>query len=269
MTTDTGPAPARVGPGSVSGTPDTPSTTTPAPGDDVVGGAWEALRTVRDPELDTDVVSLDFVASVVVDDSAAGRVAHVRLRLPTYFCAPNFAFLMVADAWDAVSGVPGLDDVDIQLIDHFASEAINAGVAARAGFVGAMAGTEVGEAVEELDGLRRTFTERAVMAGTDLVVRPLLTAGHTVEQIATMTLGDADSLAGEVGTVDDLRRLRDRRRELGLPTDDAAPLVLDPSGRRVGVEAMPLHLRKARSYQVGVDANTSICRGQLAVRYGV
>ncbi|MDF2979426.1 MAG: hypothetical protein K0S40_4154, partial [Actinomycetospora sp.] len=31
----------------------------------------------------------------------------------------------------------------------------------------------------------------------------------------------------------------------------------------------PLHLRKARSYQVGVDANTSICRGQLAARYGV
>ena len=27
----------------------------------------------------------------------------VHLRLPTYFCAPNFAFLMVADAYDAVS----------------------------------------------------------------------------------------------------------------------------------------------------------------------
>jgi metal-sulfur cluster biosynthetic enzyme len=231
---------------------DTPPTT-------VVGGVWEALRTVRDPELDNDVVSLDFVAECSVTDDG---VAHVRLRLPTYFCAPNFAFLMVADAWDAVSQVEGLTDVDVTLIDHFASDAINSGVAARAGFVHSMAGTEVGEAVEELHELRRSFTERAMMAGTDLVVRPMMRAGATPEQVAEMTLADAPPSP-------DLTRLRARRRELGIPTDDDAPLVVDPVGRTVGLEALPLHLRKARSYQVGVDANTSICRGQLAARYGL
>ena len=225
----------------------------------VVGRVREALRTVRDPELDNDVVSLDFVASLEVDEN---RVAHVRLRLPTYFCAPNFAFLMVADAWDAVSTVDGLDDVDVELIDHFAADAINRGVAARAGFVHSMAGTEVGEAVEELDTLRRQFTERALMAGTDLVVRPLAKAGKTPEELAAMTLGDAPESA-------DLDRLRARRRELGIPSGDDDALVVDPSGRKVGVEALPLHLRKARSFQVGVEANTSICRGQLAVRYGL
>ncbi|MEJ2869888.1 iron-sulfur cluster assembly protein [Actinomycetospora sp. OC33-EN08] len=231
--------------------------------EEVVGRVWEALRTVRDPELDTDIVSLDFVGSVEIDsDDDRGRVARVSLRLPTYFCAPNFAFLMVADAWDAVSGVDGLTDVEVTLVDHFASDAINAGVAARAGFVHSMAGTDVGEAVAELHELRRTFTERALMAGTDLVVRPLVREGATPEQVAAMTLGDAPA-------TDDLRRLRARRRELGIPAGDADPLVVDPSGRTVGVEALPLHLRKARSYQVGVDANTSICRGQLAVRYGL
>ncbi|MDD7941315.1 iron-sulfur cluster assembly protein [Actinomycetospora lutea] len=219
---------------------------------------WEALRTVRDPELDSDVVSLDFVGSCSVSDG----VAHVSLRLPTYFCAPNFAFLMVADAHDAVSAVDGVTRADVTLADHFASDAINAGVAARAGFVGSMAGTEVGEAVAELDDLRRTFTERALMAGTDLVVRPIMREGATPEQVAAMTLGDAPDSA-------DLRRLRARRRELGIPADDGDPLVVDPSGATVGVDALPLHLRKARSYQVGVDANTSICRGQLAARYGV
>ncbi|GLZ46456.1 hypothetical protein Acsp06_26410 [Actinomycetospora sp. NBRC 106375] len=230
---------------------DTPAT--------LLAGVWEALRAVRDPELDTDVVSLDFVGSCSVTDDG---VAHVALRLPTYFCAPNFAFLMVADAWDAVAAVPGVARPDVVLVDHFASDAINAGVAARAGFVSSMAGTEVGEAVSELDDLRRTFTERALMAGTDLVVRPLMAAGATPEQVAGMTLGDAPAS-------DDLRRLRTRRRELGIPSDDADPLVVDPTGATVGVEALPLHLRKARSYQVGVDANTSICRGQLAARYGV
>ncbi|MFC5060696.1 iron-sulfur cluster assembly protein [Actinomycetospora atypica] len=230
--------------------------------EEVAGRVWEALRTVRDPELDTDVVSLDFVGAVEIDETDRGRVARVTLRLPTYFCAPNFAFLMVADAWDAVSTVEGLTDVEVTLIDHFASDAINTGVAARAGFVSSMAGTEIGEAVDELHDLRRTFTERALMAGTDLVVRPMMRDGATPEQVAGMTLGEAPAS-------DDLRRLRERRRELGIPSEDSDPLVVDPSGRTVGVEALPLHLRKARSYQVGVDANTSICRGQLAVRYGV
>ena len=186
--------------------------------------------------------------------------------LPTYFCAPNFAFLMVADAHDAVAAVPGVTAVDVTLVDHFASDAINAGVAARAGFVGAMNGAPggiepVGEAVAELDELRATFTARAVMAGTDVVVRPLLRAGHSPEQVAAMRLGDAPDTR-------DRERLRERRRELGLPADDTAPLVIDPTGHAVGVEALPLHLRKARSYQVGVEANTGICSGQLAARYG-
>ena len=69
-----------------------------------VSAALAALATVRDPELDEPITALGFVASCVV--SCEGR-AVVRLRLPTYFCAPNFAFLMVADAYDAVTAVPG------------------------------------------------------------------------------------------------------------------------------------------------------------------
>jgi metal-sulfur cluster biosynthetic enzyme len=56
---------------------------------------WRALDTVLDPELDEPITDLDFVESCTV--SAEG-VATVRLRLPTFFCAPNFSFLMVADA---------------------------------------------------------------------------------------------------------------------------------------------------------------------------
>ncbi len=71
----------------------------------VVSAALAALTTVRDPELDEPITTLGFVASCAV--SCDGR-AVVRLRLPTYFCAPNFAFLMVADAYDAVTAVPGV-----------------------------------------------------------------------------------------------------------------------------------------------------------------
>ena len=48
-----------------------------------------ALDTVRDPELDEPVTSLGFVASCELSEDG---VAEVHLRLPTYFCAPNFAF---------------------------------------------------------------------------------------------------------------------------------------------------------------------------------
>ena len=59
------------------------------------------------------------------------------------------------------------------LDDHFASDAINDGVAARAGFVESFEGF----ANDELDDLRRDFVRKAVLAGTDRVCRPLLAAG--------------------------------------------------------------------------------------------
>src|SRR6516164_11068299 len=130
-----------------------------------VGTALAALATVRDPELDEPITTLGFVTSCTV--SADGD-ARVRLRLPTYFCAPNFAFLMVADAYDAVSGVAGVRSTEVLLEDHFASDAINGGVAAQAGFVASFDG----EAVSELGGLRADFLRKAVMAGTDQVARP-------------------------------------------------------------------------------------------------
>ncbi len=215
-----------------------------------------ALDGVRDPELDEPVTSLGFVASCTVDDG----VAEVHLRLPTYFCAPNFAFLMVADAHDAVSTVAGVTRAVIVLDDHFASESINAGVAARAGFVG----TFGDEAVDELDTLRRDFVRRAVLAGTDRVVRPLLRSGRTSEQLATMSLGEVPPSA-------ELSALRDRRRELGLPTGDADPFLVDvATGRPVERDeiALRLHLGRARLSRVNIEANGSICRGMLADRYG-
>jgi metal-sulfur cluster biosynthetic enzyme len=214
----------------------------------------DSLEAVRDPELDEPITSLGFVTSCTV--SADGAV-RVRLRLPTYFCAPNFAFLMVADAYDAVSAVPGVVLAEILLEDHFVASAINDGVAARAGFTG----TFGEEAVSELHELRATFLRKAVMAGTDIVCRPLLAAGTTPDELLGMVLGDVPSS-------DALERLRRRRGELGLPCSEDDPLVIDPlSGLPVGLDALPLHLRRARVTRTGIEANTSICSGMLQFRY--
>jgi len=221
----------------------------------VVSAALSALATVRDPELDEPITTLGFVASCAV--SCEGR-AVVRLRLPTYFCAPNFAFLMVADAYDAVTAVQGVRSAEVILEDHFASDAINAGVAARAGFVASFDG----EAVAELGDLRAQFLRKAVMAGTDLVCRPLVAAGVTQAELMVLTLG-------AVPASPELLRLRQRRAELGLPAGDDALLLIDPkTGHPVSPDATPLHLRRARITRISLEANGSICRGMLRHRYG-
>jgi hypothetical protein len=140
----------------------------------------------------------------------------------------------------------------VVLDDHFASDAINEGVAARAGFVASFEG----EAIDELDQLRKDFLRKAVLAGTDMVCRPL-----SGQDLAAMTLGDVPGSEA-------LDRLRRRRTELGLPADDSAPLLIDPlTGAAIGSDQVPLHLRKARLIRTSLDANTGICRGMLRHRY--
>src|SRR5690242_2996961 len=169
---------------------------------------WAALDTVLDPELDEPITSLEFVTSCTVSDDpdGSGAVAVVRLRLPTFFCSPNFSWLMVADAYDAVAAVPGVTRVDIALVDHFVAEVINQGVAARSGFVAAFPG----EAVAELDDLRVEFVRKAALAGQEKVARPLVNAGATPEELAAVRLGRIPASA-------DLDRLRMRRAQIGLP----------------------------------------------------
>jgi metal-sulfur cluster biosynthetic enzyme len=216
--------------------------------------ALAALETVRDPELDEPITSLGFVVSCAV--SAAGD-AQVRLRLPTYFCAPNFAYLMVADAYDAVAAVPGVRRAEVVLDDHFASDVINDGVAAQAGFVQ----TFDGEAVSELHGLRADFLRKAVMAGTDQVCRPLLAAGKDPAALLAMTLGELPPSRA-------LDRLRGRRADLGLPAGDDALVLIDPkTGGPIDAKASDLHLRKARLTRISIESNGSICRGMLQHRY--
>jgi metal-sulfur cluster biosynthetic enzyme len=212
-----------------------------------------ALATVRDPELDEPLTELGFVSACEV--SATGE-ATVRLRLPTFFCAANFAFLMVADAFDAVSGVPGVRHTEVLLDDHFASEQINGGVAARAGFGATFGALAVGE----LDDLRREFLRKAVLAGTDRVCRPLA-RGRTPEQVVALSLGDAPDTP-------DRERLRARRAELGLPAGDDDPLLIDPvTGDRIAVDALSPHLARARLTRLSLEVNGGICRGMLRERY--
>ncbi|MCT2586953.1 iron-sulfur cluster assembly protein [Actinophytocola gossypii] len=209
----------------------------------------EALGTVLDPELDQPITELGFVSSATLADGHA----EVRLRLPTYFCAPNFAYLMVADAHDAVLALPSVSSVDVRLEDHFAAEEINAGVAGGAGF----AGSFPGEATEELDALRTTFRRKAYLASLDRLAARLAAAG--VDPVGLPL--------GAVPESPELTSLLRRRAELGLTRAPASPLLLDDHGVPIDAAEAPLRLRFARAVRVSIDGNAGLCRGLLRTRY--
>ena len=146
--------------------------------------------------------------------------------------------------------------MDISLEDHFASDEINIGVAARAGFVASFDGL----AERELGELRRTFLRKAALAAQDRVLRPLLAAGLRPTELAALTLADLPPSA-------DRDRLRSRREELGLPAGDDDPVLLQLDGTAVSDTDVPVHLRRSRTVRVSMDANSDVCRQLLAERY--
>jgi len=201
----------------------------------------EALGTVYDPELDEPITDLGFVGSCVVTD--AGDVS-VRLRLPTPQCAPNFAFLMAADASAAVWGVAGVRSVDVVLEDHYTGDEINATVNAGGQFSDAFPGETRGE----LDALRALFQRKALLARQSRLL-----------SVDVSRLGD---LSGP-----DAERVRELRRALGIDaSDDAAPFVTG-DGSPVSPDDVKFR-RMASLTALSLETNGHMCRDLLRVRYG-
>ena len=215
----------------------------------------DALSGVRDPELDEPITDLDFVSDLEVKSGAV----FLRLRLPTYFCAPNFAYLMVADAKDAILSVPGIERADVALEDHYASGEINVGVNDEHGFDGAFPDETESPDLEEL---RTVFRRKSFVSRQEQLCRELLAEGNTPSDLARMTLAD-------VPASDSLQKYLERRAGLGLDVSGGAPLVIDPEGKRIPEDAVVQHLRFARTVRVSIEGNAELCRGLLATRYGI
>ena len=201
----------------------------------------EELGTVYDPELDEPITTLGFVGSCVV--TGAGDVS-VRLRLPTPQCAPNFAFLMAADASAAVWRVDGVRSVDVVLEDHYTGAEINAAVNRGDSFSDAFPGETRGE----LDALRTLFQRKALVARQSRLLSEV-----------PLRLGD---LQGP-----DADRCRALRLALGIDaSDDAPPFV---TGDGVPVDASDVRFRRMASLTaLSLDTNGGMCRDLLRVRYG-
>jgi metal-sulfur cluster biosynthetic enzyme len=199
-----------------------------------------ALDAVYDPELDEPITTLGFVGSCVV---AGGEVA-VRLRLPTPQCAPNFAFLMAADARSAVLRVPGVRSVSVVLEDHYTGDEINAAVAGGQGFGDAFPGETEGS----LEALRALFQRKALLARQSRLL-----------DSPARTLGE---LSGP-----DAERVRALRAALGIDASDGAPAFVLGDGTPVARDEVRFR-RMASLTALSLETNGGMCRDLLRVRYG-
>src|SRR5580693_8665512 len=148
---------------------------------------WSALDTVTDPELDQSVTSLEFVTSVQIQQEDSVRI---EFRLPTYWCAPNFAFLMASDMRDAVTEIAWVQKVNVELLDHFSAELINRGVALRQDFRDAFPG----ETDDDLSAVRKKFLGKAYERRQELLIRHLLANGRDPAWITAVSLRELMSL---------------------------------------------------------------------------
>ena len=235
-----------------------------------------ALREVNDPELDESLVDLGFLHGVRVD----GERVEVALRLPTFWCAPNFAYLMAHDVREQALRVPGVRQVRVVLKDHMYADEITEGVSAGQPFDAVFPGQADGV---DLDALRDLFRAKAFGMRQEQLVRFLLGAGLTDEDVVSLQLDDVldttdqSGLRLRVGGAERLlnggaalaRAYLVRRRRMGLDAHGSARLVTDLAGAPIASGGLPVHLDRARRQRISMTFNAIMCRGLLATRYGL
>jgi metal-sulfur cluster biosynthetic enzyme len=215
----------------------------------------DALATVYDPELDEPITELRFVSACEV--TADGEV-EIRLRLPTPQCAPNFAFLMAADARRVARRLPGVRGVTVVLEDHYTGDEINAAMGRGAGFTGAFPGETEDD---ELESLRALFLRKALVARQSRLCEALVAEGLTPEQVTGRRVHDLPAEDPQV------QRCLALREQLGIESEEQSPAFVLASGEPVGAGELVRWLRIARLIRTSLEVNGGICRSLLQFRH--
>ncbi|HEY6539892.1 MAG TPA: iron-sulfur cluster assembly protein [Ktedonobacteraceae bacterium] len=237
---------------------------------------YQAIADVLDPELDETLVKLGFIDRVEVN----GSDVSITFKLPTYWCAPNFAYLMAADLRRQAGNVPGVRDVRVILLDHCAEDEVTGGVNQGQSFTEAFPGEANGD--EHLEELRRIFLRKGFLMRQDTLLRQMLKLGLDEATIAALRVADMgiDEPANAAiitagGRTYRLERTgrngslyQQRRVALGLPHAASDPLIIDDQGQPLQAGQLQQFLRCSRSVRMNIMFNTSMCKGLFRTRYG-
>src|ERR1700730_18278540 len=209
---------------------------------------WSALSAVTDPEIDESVTALEFISALEIEGQNRVRI---EFRLPTFWCAPNFAFLMASDMRDAVAGLEWVEDVSVKLLDHFSADLINRGVALKQDFRDAFPG----ETDDDLASVRLKFLGKAFERRQELLIRHLLGAGYKGEWMTRVSLKDLMGLTlDSEGT-----RLRSLYifawRRLHPEWSEANLAFVALSGDRLDPGQLPSYLRRIGGVRRNAEYN--------------
>jgi hypothetical protein len=169
---------------------------------------------------------------------------------------------MASDMRDAVTEIPWVQNVQVELLDHFSAELINRGVALRQDFRDAFPG----ETDDDLSALRQTFLGKAYQRRQELLIRHLLEKGCPPVWFTRASLRELLSLPLEPEGVA-LRNLYVfswRRIRAGGAEESLAFTTVD--GTALEPNEFPNYLRRVANVRRNAEFNGFICRGLLEAR---
>lgn len=225
---------------------------------------WARLDRVTDPELDEAVTDLGFLDEILITDDG---VVDVAFKLPTYWCSPNFAFLMADDIRRSVSALAWVREVRPHLKDHMVAEEVNRGVQLGLSFGEAFSEFDAGETLDEL---RETFRRKAFERRQEVVLIEMGAIGYDATTLSRMTLAVFDGVdLGATAGARQKPRYRELLVERGLAArpDDLAFVTLD--GDRIDPGRFGSYLRHLRAVRINMEFNGVLCRELLDARYKV
>jgi metal-sulfur cluster biosynthetic enzyme len=236
---------------------------------------YAAIADVLDPELDEPLVKLGFIDRVQVD----GPDVTVLFKLPTYWCSPNFAYLMAGDLRARIGALPGIRTAHVELIDHCADDEITTSINQGKSFAEAFAG-EVSED-ENLEELRSIFLRKGFLMRQDKLLRQMFKAGLDETTILSLQVKDliVDERANQVcvATPHGAVYLEDaglatgaylrKGSVIGLFQTPNDLLITDDAGQPIVPGGLHEYLRRTRSVRLNIMFNTSMCKSLFRARY--
>jgi len=236
---------------------------------------YAAIADVLDPELDEPLVKLGFIDHVQVD----GPDVTVVFKLPTYWCSPNFAYLMAGDLRARIRALPGIRTARVELLDHCAEDEITTSINQGKSFADAFSG-EVAED-EELEELRRTFLRKGFLMRQDRLVRQMLKAGLDEATILSLHVEDlmVDEIANQVcvtapqgavcleGAGLTTGAYLRKGSVIGLFQAKNDLLITDDTGQPIITGGLQEYLRRSRSVRLNIMFNTTMCKSLFRARY--
>lgn len=230
----------------------------------------KALSPVTDPELDEPITDLGFVKNVSVEDG----IVSVDITTSTFWCSPNFVYMMLEDARDAISRVPGVRTVRVHLEGHHDAAKINEAINLRKSFSECYGPEAEGDIAE----LNKKFREKALRSRLHGMSTTMAKYGVTRDELISLELDDVKLEGNKVlvrsgGRTLEVADPRDAGRitkylsfleKLGLR--DGRLVIWDLEGTSPERGELDSLLSRSRSVRFSLGFNAELCRALLKSR---